>query len=124
MKILMTLVSAGLLSIALAIPISQAPAGAASSCVTAQRKKPYDPSWSTVCGRQVIAVCDADPDGHKAYAHYWPQWYTDFNTTDYDSYGYTNGQFCNHLDTHSAWGIDRFQICVQYEGCSAWKDAG
>jgi hypothetical protein len=120
MKKFIVLIAAGAVAALMVMPASPAQA---ETCVTVQ-KQTGDPSWSTVCNRERIAVCDADQDGHMAYAHFWPQWYTDFLTTDYDSYGYTNGQFCHHETPGVGWGIDRFQICVQTEGCSAWKDAG
>src|SRR4051794_33823997 len=119
MKKLSVLIAAAALAALMALPASPAQA---SSCVDVH--KAGDPSWATVCNRQTIAVCDADPDGHMVYAKYWPLWYNAPSLTGYDSYGYTNGQYCHHEDTHSAWGIDRFQVCIQTEGCSVWKDAG
>jgi hypothetical protein len=125
MKKFTVLIAAGAVAAVMAMPASSAQAG----CVDVHNAG--DPSWATVCDRQTIAICDADPDGHSTYVHWWPQQSLDYSTTQYDTYGYTDkygnytGQFCTHeTPSINAWGIDRFQVCIQYEGCSVWKNAG
>ena len=101
-------------------------AGAAThnqDCYTA--KLHGDGSWATVCERYIAAVCDADKDGHKTYMDYYPTWsyQTKPSFTQYDSYGKTDGKFCHHenlSDAIAATGVQRFRVCVQTEGCSAW----
>jgi hypothetical protein len=102
-------------------------AGAAThnqDCYTA--KLPGDGSWGTICERYIAAVCDADKDGHKTYVDYYPVWSTqpEPSMTQYDSYGKTDGKFCHHEKLSDALvptGVQRFKVCVQTEGCSAWK---
>jgi hypothetical protein len=102
-------------------------AGAAAhknDCYTA--KLAGDGSWGTICERDIAAVCDADKDGHQTYVDYYPVWsyQTKPSFTEYDSYGKTDGKFCHHetlSDAVAVTGVQRFRVCVQTEGCSAWK---
>jgi hypothetical protein len=102
--------------------VSAAPAQA-TSCVT--KYHPSDPSWITVCGREFIAVCDAQADGHNTWARFLYQG-TDpqnWSSTKPDSYGRSStGDFCYHERTVGWLALVR--VCVSYEGCGKWRDAG
>jgi hypothetical protein len=75
-----------------------------------------------------IAVCDGDPDGNKTYARYElaydnASWDPNYRLTGYDEYGRNSaGEFCHHEGHWSPYR--RIAICVQNEGCSAWKEVG
>jgi hypothetical protein len=92
-------------------------------CLT--QPHPSDPSWGTMCEGKYVAVCDNDQDGHKTYVDYFPNWsyQTKPSYTGYDSYGRTDGKFCHHetLSDAQFQGVERFRVCVQTEGCSAWR---
>jgi len=97
------------------------------------QRHPSDPSWATVCDRFKIAVCDAQRDGHRTYVDFFPVWskYPEPAMTQYDSYGRTtnrNGvrQFCwyENPGAYAAFGIQRFRVCVEQEGCSRWEYPG
>jgi hypothetical protein len=109
---------------ALAIAVMLVPAGAAQARSCTTQGHPSDPSWVTVCNDWTIAVCDAQPDGHKVYARVWGQRSKNYYLTSYDDYGYdANGRFCYH-EQHLGLPIALFATCVQYEGCSAWRTPG
>jgi hypothetical protein len=114
------------LTLVASLVIASQKSHATDLCLT--QHHPRDPSWATVCERSKIAVCDADKDGHKTYVDYFPMWSTQVipSMTQYDSYGTTGGQFCWHERPSDAQGLgmNRFRVCVQYEGCSAWKYYG
>jgi hypothetical protein len=114
------------LALAAMLAIGSQDSRATGLCLT--QHHPRDPSWATACDKSKFAVCDADQDGHKTYVDYYPMWSTQPkpSMTQYDSYGTTNGQYCWHERPSDAQGlgIQRFRVCVQYEGCSAWKYYG
>ena len=116
MKSVKLLVAAGAVAVALLV-VPAAPAQA--NCATAYQGG----SWATECDLHHVAVCDNDPDGHLTYARLW-NWYTGhYYLSGYDSYGRDSaGQFCHHESTQG-WGWFQFAVCVQNEGCSAWKRA-
>jgi hypothetical protein len=80
-----------------------------------------DGSWVTVSDKHAVAVCDHDPDGHKTYARLWNWYEPDYFTSAHDTYGRdAAGRWCLHFGV-VGWGIRQFAVCVQFEGCSAWK---
>ena len=80
-----------------------------------------DSSWTTVSDLHDVAVCDNDADGHKTYARIWNWYEPEYFLSGYDTYGHdAAGRWCFHFKV-GGWGIFKFATCVQYEGCSAWR---
>ena len=96
---------------------------AAAQATCADARHAADGSWVTVCDGHRIAVCDRDADGHLTYARLWPWYSPEYYISGKDAYGRNrHGRFCHHEGT-TGWGIYRFAVCVQYEGCSPWRRA-
>ena len=95
----------------------------ASSAGAYTSQHPRDGSWAT-SDHFAYAVCDASPDGHKAYAHVWQWSVPEPFTTGYDTYGRdAHGRYCHHSQV-AFYQIRAIQVCVQYEGCGPWKGVG
>jgi len=105
---------------AIAYPVPSAEAH--DTCVS----HPSDPSVVCVRNNHTVAdICDRDADGHRVYAHVnvvtSGGQFQDI-TTGYDPNDSQPG--CGQWYTSSAYPrIYDIKVCVQYEGCSAWKPA-
>ena len=121
MRKLVLLIASG--ALAVAVLGSAAPPAQAEACFN--NHHPSDPSWISVCNRDRIAVCDAQADGHYTWARYIAHQSPKWLSTKEDSYGRdAKGQFCYHERPMSAWGLALVRVCVSYEGCGPWRDAG
>jgi hypothetical protein len=78
---------------------------------------PRDPSWGEVREHRWITVCDWNIDGHAVYVRYYedmPQ----FANIAFRA-GYAPSQGCDTWLSAYGFSINRWVVCVQYEGCSA-----
>jgi hypothetical protein len=74
---------------------------------------PSDPSYGCV-DHNWMHVCDRDVDGHRVRLHYIVDW----SQPVYYS-GWAPSQGCH--DQGDYYNIIQFRVCVEAEGCSAWK---
>jgi hypothetical protein len=99
------------LGMALAIP-------ATALAVTGYVLHPSDPSYGYVQGdHQTLYACDIHVDGHRVRLHYVnlaTQWHNYQRTTWAPSQGCAPPQKSWHR-------IRGVRVCVENEGCSAWK---
>jgi hypothetical protein len=84
---------------------------------------PSDPSYGVVENdAHHINACDWHADGHAVYAAYYSHYSTERFLTGSDTYGRNaDGRWCLR-NFASGWGIRKFQICVQYEGCGPFRN--
>ncbi|MEK6252117.1 MAG: hypothetical protein AABM43_09280 [Actinomycetota bacterium] len=69
-----------------------------------------------------LTVCDWQVDGHKTYIRYrttWPSLYPD----DTIFFGYAPSRGCLSGGDPTGLGVRKFTVCIQWEGCTAVKDA-
>jgi hypothetical protein len=100
------------LTLALAVPAS---AVAASGYVV----HPSDPSYGYVrpSDQQTYWACDLHVDGHRARLHFRNEFMSPGNyLTSY----WAPSQGCTAPARSWGWIVE-FRICVENEGCSAWK---
>jgi hypothetical protein len=94
--------------------------GASAAQADAYSYHPSDPSYARMTGTGYLQACDLDVDGHRARAQYTPRYapgsvyYTDWAPS----------QGCTPLARFfNGAGYYQFRICVEAEGCDAWRDS-
>jgi hypothetical protein len=76
---------------------------------------PGDPSFAVMfINHDVLAVCDADADGHYAYLRRTGIW-GNVLAPVYDPDG--AGGACGYVAVPNPFGLSSYNVCVQYEGC-------
>ena len=119
MRKLALLIASG--ALAVAVLGSTAPS-AQAYCFT--KKHPSDPSWVTICDRERWAICDDQADGHYTWARFYPHRNPTWLSTPEDSYGRNSkGEYCFHFRSGYPL-VDILRVCVSYEGCGPWRNAG
>ena len=79
---------------------------------------PTDPSYVCVWNHHWMTICDANVDGHRVRAWYIGQWAD--NEPSWTAWAPSGG--CVSHGTGNAQTIFKIRVCVEEEGCGAWKE--
>lgn len=78
---------------------------------------PSDPSYACEWWNDHLRWCDRQVDGHRVRAWYQGQWASE---PTYTAWAPSGG--CYEIGTNYGSGlIVKYRVCVEAEGCSAWR---